>query len=269
MAEFRKSRAEAAFGELVRRYTNLVFSAAKRRLNNVSLAEEATQTAFINLAKAAPNVRSDAELVAWLHRTTINASIDLWRSESRRRTRQEHAAVMQPDTTENPRWDEIAPIIDEALNDLNDADRQIVLLRFFERRSMRDLGLALGVSEDAAKMRVSRAMEHLRAACGKRGAACAAGMLGALLTERAVEAAPAALALTLAALQVPAAASVGTTAGIAALVMPALKAKLVVGVAVVVGAAAIIWIASRNGDGEIQPRDHAQGAPNPTSPTNP
>jgi RNA polymerase sigma factor (sigma-70 family) len=269
LAEFRKSRAEAAFGELVRRYTNLVFSAAKRRLNNVSLAEEATQTAFINLAKAAPNVRSDAELVAWLHRTTINASIDLWRSESRRRTRQEHAAVMQPDTTENPRWDEIAPIIDEALNDLNDADRQIVLLRFFERRSMRDLGLALGVSEDAAKMRVSRAMEHLRAACGKRGAACAAGMLGALLTERAVEAAPAALALTLAALQVPAAASVGTTAGIAALVMPALKAKLVVGVAVVVGAAAIIWIASRNGDGEIQPRDHAQGAPNPTSPTNP
>src|ERR1700728_2820066 len=117
LAEFRESRAEAAFSELVRRYTNLVFSAAKRRLNNPSLAEEATQTVFIRLAKAAPNVRNDAELAAWLHRTTINASIDLWRSESRRHTREEHAAVMQPDTTENARWDEISPVIDEALNE--------------------------------------------------------------------------------------------------------------------------------------------------------
>lgn len=265
MAEFRKSRAEAAFSELVRRYTNLVYSAAKRRLNNASLAEEATQTVFIRLAKAAPSVRSDAELAAWLHRTTINASIDLWRSESRRRAREEQAAVMQLDTTENASWNEIAPIVDEALNELNDADRQVVLLRFFERRSMRDLGLALGVSEDAAKMRVSRAMERLRETCSKRGAVCGAAVLGALLTERAVEAAPAALALTLSALQIPAAASVGTTAGMAGLLVSALKAKLVVGVAVVVGAAAIIWMASRNGGSGIQAVNDGQSASNRAS----
>src|SRR6266850_2443467 len=70
LAKFRDSRSEVAFGELVRRYTNLVFSVAKRRLSNVSLAQEVTQIVFIRLAKAAPNIRGDAELVAWLHRTT-------------------------------------------------------------------------------------------------------------------------------------------------------------------------------------------------------
>src|SRR2546427_363216 len=100
LAEFRQTRGEAPFGELVRRYTNLVYSVANRRLGNVSLAEEVTQNVFIRLAKAVPNLRGDAELVAWLHRTTVHASIDLWRSESRRHAREEHAAAMQPDCAE-------------------------------------------------------------------------------------------------------------------------------------------------------------------------
>src|SRR5436190_19297027 len=83
LAEFRERRSEDAFRELVRRYSNLVFSAAKRRVSNASLAGEITQIVFIRLAKAAPKVRSDAELAAWLHRTTVHASIDLWRSENR------------------------------------------------------------------------------------------------------------------------------------------------------------------------------------------
>ena len=92
LAEFRKTRSEEAFGELVRRYTNLVYSVAKRRLSNVPLAQDVTQIVFIRLAKAAPSIRGDAELVAWLHRTTVHASIDLWRSESRRQSREEIAA---------------------------------------------------------------------------------------------------------------------------------------------------------------------------------
>src|SRR5215831_17581298 len=140
LAEFKATRAESAFGELVRRYTNLVYSVAKRRLSNGSQAEEVTQTVFIRLAKAVPNLRSDAELVAWLHRTTVHASIDLWRSEFRRRAREEHAAAMQP-PTENTNWDDIAPVLDEALNSLTDSERQAILLRFFEQRSMRELGL--------------------------------------------------------------------------------------------------------------------------------
>src|SRR5204863_4757812 len=118
---FRASRAETAFRELVRRYTNLVYSVAKRRLSNDSQAQEVAQTVFIRLAKAVPNLRGDAELVAWLHRTTVHVSIDLWRSEFRRRAREDRAAAMQLDHTETPAWAELAPVLDEALNELNHA----------------------------------------------------------------------------------------------------------------------------------------------------
>ena len=248
MAELRKNRTEVAFGELVRRYTNLVFSAAKRRLGNVAQAEEVTQTVFIRLAKAVPDLRSDAELAAWLHRTTVYASIDTWRSEMRRRNREEHAAAMQLEADENSTWNAVSPVLDELLNELNDAERQVILLRFFERRSMRDLGLALGISEDAAKMRVSRAMEHLRSMCGERGVICGAALLGALLVERAVEAAPAALILKLATLQIPASATLAPATGTTSFLAQASKAKLFAGFSalLIVGAITSVWLTSAN-----------------------
>src|SRR5260370_14127968 len=193
LADFRANRSEGAFTELVRRYTNLVYSVAKRRLSNVSLAQEVTQTVFIRLAKAAPKLRGDAELAAWLHRTTVHVSIDLWRSEFRRRVREEKAAAMQTDVDENVTWNEIAPVVDEALNELNDVERQAILLRFFDHKTMRELGAALGVSEDAAKMRVSRALDRLRTQMGGRGVACSATGLGTLRADRSVEAAPSSL----------------------------------------------------------------------------
>src|SRR5258708_22193637 len=93
---FRTKRSEEAFAELVRRYAGLVYSVAKRRLANAALAEDITQIVFIRFAKAPPKVQSHGELVAWLHRTTINVAIDTWRSETRRRTREREAIVMEP-----------------------------------------------------------------------------------------------------------------------------------------------------------------------------
>src|SRR4051812_13179288 len=188
--EFRMSRSEAAFGELVRRYTNLVYSVSKRRVSNASLAEEVSQMVFIRLAKAVPKLGTDAELLAWLHRTAINASIDLWRTEFRRRVREEQAAAMQTESANDTAWIELSPVLDEALNELNDAERQTLLMRFFDGKTMRELGEALGVSEDAAKMRVSRAMERLRATLRTLGVTCGTAMLAGLLTDRAIEAAP-------------------------------------------------------------------------------
>jgi RNA polymerase sigma factor (sigma-70 family) len=250
LAEFKATRGERAFGELVRRYTNLVYSVAKRRLSNGSQAEEVTQTVFIRLAKAVPNLRSDAELVAWLHRTTVHASIDLWRSEFRRRAREEHAAAMQP-ATENPSWDELSPFLDEALNSLTDSERQAILLRFFEQRSMRELGLLLGISEDAAKMRVSRAMDRLRTAFTGRGVTCASAALSGLLLERSVEAAPAGLVIALASLQLPAPSSVGAASSLPAVLGHLTKAKLLPGfaVALLLGTATVFWLRSHKAAG--------------------
>ena len=169
LAEYRNTGSEGAFSELVRQYTNLVYSIAKRRLSNDPLAEEVTQTVFTRLAKATPKTRGDAELVAWLHRTTVHVAIDVWRSETRRRTREHHAAAMEPPESAQL-WDEIAPNLDEALNELNDADRQAVLLRYFDRKPMRDIGRILGIrrnGEASGRDDESRA-RCARFACGLR-----------------------------------------------------------------------------------------------------
>jgi RNA polymerase sigma factor (sigma-70 family) len=197
-----KGRSEEAFTELVRRYAGLVYSVAKRRLSNPALAEDVTQIVFIRFAKTPPAVKTHGELIGWLHRTTLNIAIDTWRSESRRHNREQQAAVMEPTT--QPAWEEISPHLDDAVNRLEDEDRQAILLRFFKEKSMREIGNALGVSEAAAKMRVGRAVERLRKQLGTGGIACTAAVLGVVLSERTIEAAPVALVSRLAAMRVSA-----------------------------------------------------------------
>jgi RNA polymerase sigma factor (sigma-70 family) len=197
--EFRATRSDEAFSELVRRYTNLVYSAAWRRLSNTAHAQEVTQLVFVRLSRTVPRLDNDAALAAWLHRTTVHVSIDLWRSETRRRTREQHAITMNSEPDGNTLWNEIAPILDDVLNELTDADRQTVLMRFFNGKSMRELGQEFGVSEDAAKMRVSRALERLRARLAGHGVTCGVAALGTLLAARSVEAAPVQLVDALAA----------------------------------------------------------------------
>src|SRR6266542_2748195 len=123
LAEFRATRAEPAFCELVRRFTDLVYSIAKRRVADMTLAQEVTQIVFIRLAKAPPKLDAEAQVLAWLHRTTVHVSIDLWRSETRRRAREQHAVAMQTDRTEQVAWNEMTLVLDEALDGLDDADR--------------------------------------------------------------------------------------------------------------------------------------------------
>jgi len=210
LAAYRASASEDAFAQLVRRYANLVYSVAKRRLSSSALAEEVSQTVFMRLAKSAPKLKSDAELMAWLHRTAVHVSIDVWRSETHREAREEMAATMQPATAESkPAWEEIAPHLDEALNELAHTDRQAVLLRYFERKPLCEVGNVLGVSEDAAKMRVSRALDRLRKQLTSRGIGCTAVGLAALIPERSMEAVPAHVVTSLSATKYTATAGSG------------------------------------------------------------
>jgi RNA polymerase sigma factor (sigma-70 family) len=231
LTTYREKGSQDAFSELVRRYTNLVYSIAKRRLSSGALAEEVAQTVFLRLARAAGKFRHDGELVSWLHRTTVHVAIDLWRSETRRRTREQQAVAMDSTSSDHESlWDEIAPHLDEALDQLGDPDRQAVLLRFFDRKPMRDVGRALGVSEDAAKMRVSRAIHRLRTRLAGRGVACTTATLASLVTERSLEAAPTYLVASLSSAEFAASAGVtGTGAALsllARLLILMSKAKL-------------------------------------------
>ena len=223
-----KLTAEEAFTALVRRYANLVYSVASRRFSNRALAEEAAQVVFTRLATARPKIATDPELAAWLHRTTVHVSIDLWRSESRRRTRELAAAMDVPNETTQS-WEEIAPHLDEALNELNDADRQVLLLRFLERKSMIEIGRAFAISEDAAKMRVSRALERLRTQLLPRAAALTAVALGAMVAERSIEAAPPALLVRLGSLH-----SIGTTTATVEPLLQTTRAKIIAATGLVI-----------------------------------
>jgi len=200
------------------------------------------------LSKTPPRLDSETQLIAWLHRTTVHVSIDLWRSETRRRAREQHAGAMQTDRTEEVAWNEMTPVLDEALDELTEADRHIILLRFFEQKTMADLGRAVGVTEDAAKMRVSRALGRLRTQLGSLGVTCSAALLGTLLFERSVEAAPKALAPALAAIRISAPA--GLAGALVKLMSSAPGLKLVAGLAaaLLLGGAAFLMLhgAARN-----------------------
>src|SRR5262249_40259085 len=171
----------------------------------------------------------------------------LWRSETRRRAREQQAVAMQTNPTEEVAWNEMSPVLDEALNGLDDSDRQVILLRFFEQKTMADLGRVLDVSEDAAKMRVSRAIGRLRTRLSGLGATCSAALLGTLLYERSVEAAPSGLAATLAAIRI--AAPVGLAGGLINPMFGAPSAKLVstLAAAIVIGGTALPFVHATRG----------------------
>jgi RNA polymerase sigma factor (sigma-70 family) len=262
LTAYRTSRSEGAFTELVRRYTNLVYSVARRRLADTLLAEEVTQVVFLRLAKAAPKVTHDAALVGWLHRTTAHVAIDAWRSESRRRVREQNAAAMEPAPSEDARlWSEMAPQLDEAINQLGDEDREAVLLRFFAQKRMREVGQVLGVSEDAAKMRISRAIDRLRAQLALRGVTCTVALLAGFMAERSIEAAPAHLLPRLVAQKC--AASTGST-GIAA-VLPSAKLGATLVALLAAGLCVVALLHSANLAGRQPVQDPATGAVAATS----
>lgn len=190
LADFREHRSEAAFAGIVRQYSTMVFSVARRRLSDAALAEECTQEVFIRLVGAVSKLEDEPALIAWLHATAHRVAIDRWRTESRRRAREEKAVQLMNLDSESRdlRWQDLAPVLDEALEHLNASDRQAVLLRYFQSQSLREVGRALGLSEDAAKMRLRRALVRLQRILGRRGITCSAALLTLLIQQNAVEA---------------------------------------------------------------------------------
>jgi RNA polymerase sigma factor (sigma-70 family) len=267
LREFRNERSERAFAELVNRYAGLVFSVAKRRLSNDGLAQEVSQSVFIRLARNPPDLPTDSALVAWLHRTAVHVSVDAWRAESRRRTREQQAAAMQTETSDSfDSSNSLTLALDEALDELAESDRSALLLRFFDGRKMAELGAILGVSEDAAKMRVGRSLERLRERLAVRGIKTTAALLTVYLGEQAVIAVPPIVAVSI--LQavpvgVPAAVSAALPSKIAQIVRPRFAALLV---AIVIPTILLIRLAKPPGNLRAGARAQASAGVSATTP---
>jgi len=237
---FIREQSQEAFTALVNRHLNLVFSAALRQVRSPQLAEEVCQLVFTQLASNAAKLKPDTVLTAWLYQVARHAAIDLIRREARRQTR-EQIAFQMSDLNQTPaEWNRIEPLLDEAMEALDDAERAAILLRYFENKSLREVGQALGASEDAAQKRVSRALERLRSFFSKRNITVGTSALAALVSAHAVQAAPAGWVGTVAAGAVVASVALSTSTTIAVtnvIVMTAMQKALIGAVtAVAVGA---------------------------------
>jgi RNA polymerase sigma factor (sigma-70 family) len=198
LGQFTREQSQDAFSALVERHVNLVYSAALRQVQSPDLAEEVSQTVFTQLATHADSLKPGTVLTAWLYQVARHAAVDLIRREARRRVREQIAVQMTELNDNSIEWRHIEPLLDEAMQSLDEADRTAVLLRYFENKPLRAVGEALGTSEDAAQKRVSRAVDQLRDFFSKRKITVGAAGLAALLSANAVQAAPAGLALALA-----------------------------------------------------------------------
>ena len=211
-----------AFADVVGRHLNLVYSVARRQTGSPTLAEDVAQLVFIKLAQEAARIRPGTPLVAWLHVVTRRTASNAVREAVRRQAREAASALVAPDPMKS-NWKEIEPLLDDAVESLGPTDRAAILLRFFENKSLRDVGAALKTSEDAAQKRVSRALEQLRTFLLQRGIAVTAAGLAADISAHGVEIAPAALGSTICAASATSLATAGAAEAARILTMTALQ----------------------------------------------
>jgi RNA polymerase sigma factor (sigma-70 family) len=200
---------EEAFATLARRYLDLVYSSAMRQLNDADQARDVAQAVFLLLARKAASLGPETVLAGWLYRTARFVSLEALRAEKRRRLREEKmASALHDEISSEELWAQVSPHLDEAMAEIPEADRNSIVLRYFEDLPVREVGAKLGLSEEAAKKRVHRALEKLRAVLAHKGIKSSSSLLGTALVASAVQPTPAAMAAVIVpALAVPGAAA--------------------------------------------------------------
>jgi len=235
LRQFARTNSQDAFAELVKRHVNLVYSAALRQVNGDGhLAKDVAQMVFADLARKANSLSRRETLTGWLYTSAHFAAAKIVRGESRRRDREDKFMRESiSETAPEADWEKIRPTLDDAMHELKETDREAILLRYFENCQFAEVGAKLGLNENAARMRVERALEKLRAVFAKRGITTATAFASVISTN-AIQMAPANLAATLTTASITAA---GTGTFTLLKIMTATKLKLALSALVVAGAA--------------------------------
>lgn len=244
LREYAEYRTEAAFTEIVTRHTNLVYSAALRQMDSPDIAAEVAQRVFIGLAQRARSLSrrltENVSLAGWLCRSARNVSLNLRRDEFRRHSREKLAMEDQNSIPETaPDWERLRPVLDDAMAELGEVDYDALVIRFFSQQDLHFVGVALGISDDAAQKRVSRALDKPRNHLSRRGITTTAAALSIELSANTVLAAPVGLAVTISTAAALTGTAVHTSTAIAATKIIAMttiqKALIVTTLAATVG----------------------------------
>jgi RNA polymerase sigma factor (sigma-70 family) len=233
LSRYAAEQSEAAFAELTRRHVDLVHSAALRLMNgDLHAAQDVTQQVFTEVARQAKRLARHPALVGWLYTTTRLMALRMNRTEQRRQAREQEANMMNQllhDDSPPMDWNRFRPVIEDAMHELDDQDRHAVLLRYFQNKTLNEVGAALNLTENAARMRVDRALDKLRGKLARHGITTTATALAAVVAANAVQAAPAGLAATISAAAVAGSAVQASTLIVAtkAIVMTTLQKTIV------------------------------------------
>lgn len=260
LAEYLKKSSEEAFATLVARHVGKVYSVALRHVGNPHHAEEITQAVFVILLKKARGLHKDTILSGWLYHTARLTAVTFLRSEIRRARREQEARMQTIGTDPQAEaWQQMAPLLDAAVAGLGTADRDAIVLRFFDGKSMKEVGASLGLSENSATKRIGRAVDKLRSFFAKRGVVLSATAVCAAISTNAVQAAPVQVSASVAAAATTSAALTASTNALANGVMQLmtwLKIKTAVGVvAIALIAGGGLAVATRLDQGGIMPTD--------------
>jgi RNA polymerase sigma factor (sigma-70 family) len=235
LRRFAEERDERAFTELVNRRIGLVYTAALRQLGgDAARAKDVAQQVFIDVARKARSLRDHPSLLGWLYTSTHHAAIDTVRREARRKRREQEAQDMDDLTRTDELatdWGRLRPVLDAAMHDLNERERRMVLLRFFDQQPFAAIATELGLSENAAQKAVDRALDKLRLLLERRGVPSTSAALGLVLTNQAVAAAPAGLGVTVAGVATASAGGGAITGAMTALIQLMSSSKIAGGAA--------------------------------------
>jgi RNA polymerase sigma factor (sigma-70 family) len=198
LQEFVRGKSDAAFGEIVRRYTNLVYAAASRQVRDPEMAQDVTQSAFLVLARRASSV-PPKYLPAWLLTTTRLCALDAIKKQTRRTHYEREAAMARPEVREPAEIPdpEIAGYLDDAMSRLPVRDCTALGLRYLQDRPINDVAAAMGVTPNAAQKILSRALTKLRKILGRRGVIVpSTAVLTAALLHESAQTAPACIVIS-------------------------------------------------------------------------